>query len=154
LPTEDSGTAIPFVILKSLTLIAGVFIATEFSETVAPKAVLSHVVESSVEYSINDSIPWLKEFYAQSENVDKAEDIQGVVSGLTDLFIEQKYDVVDAILNELKVDELSVLGMVVFARSTYRAQEYLPSWNKAISKIRQQINHIGMDDKKVLRGIT
>jgi len=104
-------------------------------------------------HSIAEALPWLMEFNQVSHEAQNAADIQPFVSGLSDLFINNKYEIVNAIIEELDYSNMSVLSLVAVARSTFQAKNKLSSWTQAIGLIVGRLNALGLNHTKVLRGI-
>ena len=96
---------------------------------------------------------WLTELYQIGEDAISAEDIQSAVSGITDLFISKDYSSVDTILAQLEVDKLSALSLVTIARSTFPARDNLQNWDRAITRISEQLEVLGKKPSKALRGL-
>lgn len=103
--------------------------------------------------NINMAIPWLKTFYENALNADKAKDIYPVVSGIKDLFASKEYGKVNDILLSMELDKLSYTAMVTFVATSFPARHKLSSWTSSVEKIKNILINDGLDYQKILKGL-
>lgn len=102
---------------------------------------------------MSDSIPWLNEFYKSASDVSKAKQIYPLVSGIRELFSNQEYSMVDAILLEMDHSKLSPTAMVSFITATYPARNKLNNWSLSLEVVRELLIRDGLDADDILDGL-
>ena len=106
-----------------------------------------------VVHSLAAMYPWLASFYEVSNTAASAKEIQPFVSGITDLYIENKFDIVNAIFEEMDVSQMSILSLITISRTAFRAKDKLNSWDVKFQQIKNRINELDYQCEKVLIGI-
>jgi hypothetical protein len=95
---------------------------------------------------------WLYAFYESSITADKAKDIYPIVKNIKSLFAEKEYQIVDEILNEIQIGQLSATAMVAFISSSFPARRNLSNWNSTCDEVKNKLEEMGLDSKSILIG--
>jgi hypothetical protein len=95
---------------------------------------------------------WLYEFYEASKNANKAKDIYPVVKNIKKLFADKEYLIVDEILKEVQLDQLSYTAMVAFVSASFPARRSLINWNALCDRVKEKLDDMGLDSSSILIG--
>ena len=72
---------------------------------------------------------------------------------VSNLCILHRYDIVNAFLKNVIIEESSELVIMGFARLTYIYKEHLPYWDKYVIKVTQELRDRGEDADGIMRGL-
>lgn len=98
-------------------------------------------------------LTWLSEFYSTAVDANTAKDIYPLISGIAKLFEDKEYTTVDSILLEAQLEIMSPTAMTTLVRTTYPARKKLANWDAKVIDIKNKLDFLGIDTRKVLRGL-
>jgi len=133
---------------------------TQIETFESPTSVFQNVIENedktqyiSLFTKISQELTWLRDFYKTALMADTAKDIYPLITGISDLFSNKKYDIVDKILDQAELGKLSPTAMTTLVRTTYPARQKLSNWNRTVLNVKNVLEESGLDANKILRGL-
>lgn len=98
-------------------------------------------------------LEWLSKFYESSSLDDTPKDMQPLIVGIQNLFLEKKYDIVNAILLEMDITKLSHIAMLSIITTTFPARNKLTAWSNTTERVRLKLNEDGRNANSIMAGL-
>jgi len=88
------------------------------------------------------------------KNVETAADLAPHYSELYALLLENRFEVVNSFLQEIDIENSSILVLMGFSRLTSSWRKHIKSWKSYTRAVYDEINRRGENADKIMRGVS
>jgi hypothetical protein len=157
-PQTSTKTIVSAVAAASVFAWIGASDIETYTPPISTYQTESHLSKKIVQFThslskISTNLTWLTDFYKTALNASTAQEIYPLISGIAKLFEEKDYSTVNTIIAQAQLDVMSPTAMTTLVRTTYPARKKLANWDSKVIDVKEKLDILGMDTKKVLRGL-